>query len=233
MPELTVVMPVYNEAESVAAAIAEWTDVLDGLNIDYEVRVYDDGSRDATFATIQAEAERNRRVIAARHANRGHGPTVMRGYLEATGEWVFQTDSDREMSASAFPELWQRRNEYDFLIGTRAQRQSPLTRRILTEGSRAVVALLFGRVVTDVNAPYRLMRGSWLRPLLPAISADAAVPNIILSGLASTTRARVLEIPVIHRERRSGTSSINVRRMINLSRRAVADAFRVARRMRR
>jgi dolichol-phosphate mannosyltransferase len=225
---LSVVMPVYNEQHAIEAVIAEWTGVLDAMGVDYELRVYDDGSRDQTSAILQRIAARNPRVIASSHANRGHGPTIMRGYAEARGEWVVQTDSDGEMAAAALEKLWRSRAHYDFLLGSRDGRHSPRHRRILTGGSRLVTAALFGRGVRDVNSPFRLMRGTWLRKQLRRIPADAAVPNIILSGLAGRTGARILELPVPHTGRRTGATSLNLRRIAKLSARAVLDALRVA-----
>lgn len=221
-------MPVYNEERAIEAVIADWTGVLDAMAVDYELRVYDDGSRDGTAAILQRIAASNPRVIATSHANRGHGPTIMRGYTEARGEWIVQTDSDGEMAAAGFERLWRSRDQYDFLLGSRDGRHSPRHRRILTGGSRLVTAALFGRGVYDVNSPFRLMRGSWLRKQLERMPADAAVPNIILSGLAGRTRARILEIPVPHTNRRTGATSLNFRRIGKLSLRAVLDAFRVA-----
>jgi glycosyltransferase involved in cell wall biosynthesis len=221
-------MPVYNEEEAIEGVIAEWVEAIDPIVGNYEIRVYDDGSRDGTAAKLQNLAARYPKVVAASHANRGHGPTIMRGYLESNAEWIFQVDSDGEMPATAFPSLWKRRAEYDVVIGSRDGRSSPLHRRILTKGSRFVIALLFGRRVRDVNAPYRLMRGSWLREQLQRMPADAAVPNILLSGLAGRGKARVLEVPVPHTGRRTGSTTLNLKRIARLSLRAVLDAIRVA-----
>jgi dolichol-phosphate mannosyltransferase len=227
-PDLSIVMPVYNEAEALEGVVAEWMAVLDAESIDYEMRIYDDGSRDGTPEVLRRLAANNPRIIATTQENRGHGPTLMCGYAEARGEWVFQTDSDGEIEAISFPSLWSVRDGYDFLVGEREGRLSPMHRKVLTSGSRAVVALFFGRSVMDVNSPYRLMRSAWLRHVLPLIPADAAVPNVILTGLAAKTRARVFTTAVTYRARRSGATSLNLRRIAHLAVRAVIDAARVA-----
>ena len=157
-PELSVVMPVFNEAAAIGEALQEWTDELDGLGIDYEIRVYDDGSRDATPDVLSQLAKENPRLVVERHENKGHGPTILRGYREAPAPWVFQTDSDGEMDVGGFAALWERREEYDFLFGTRAGRESSPARWLVTRVSRLSVWLLFARGVSDVNTPYRLMR---------------------------------------------------------------------------
>lgn len=227
-PALSVVMPVYNEEESIESVLAEWTAALEQTGADYELRVYDDGSRDRTAAILQRAAAADRRIISSTHSNRGHGPTLMRGYEEARGEWVFQTDSDGEMPASTFETLWRLRESHDVILGSRIGRDSPAHRRLVSRGSRAVTALLFGSRVADVNTPYRLMRGSWLREQLAVIPPDAAVPNILLSGLVMKTRARLAEVPVQHVNRRTGRTSLNLRRIVHLSLRAIVDSVRVA-----
>jgi dolichol-phosphate mannosyltransferase len=227
-PALSVVMPVYNEEGSIEAVLAEWTAALQQTGADYELRVYDDGSRDRTAAILQRASAADPRIISSTHGNRGHGPTLMRGYQEARGEWVFQTDSDGEMPASAFGTLWRLRESHDVVLGSRAGRESPAHRRLMSRGSRVITALLFGNRVADVNTPYRLMRGSWLREQLAVIPPDAAVPNILLSGLVTRTRARLAEVPVQHVNRQTGTTSLNLRRIVRLSLRAIADSVRVA-----
>jgi glycosyltransferase involved in cell wall biosynthesis len=230
MPALSIVMPVYNEADALERVVAEWVAMLDAASIDYELRIYDDGSRDGTGEVLRRLAGNNPRIVAATHENRGHGPTLMRGYAEARGEWVFQTDSDGEIEVISFASLWAERDRFDFLVGERVGRLSPAHRKVLTAGSRAVVALFFGRAVADVNSPYRLMRGAWLRGVLPLIPADAAVPNIILTGLAAKSGARIFATPVTHVARRSGKTSLNFRRIARLAVRAVIDTASVARR---
>jgi glycosyltransferase involved in cell wall biosynthesis len=85
-------MPVYNEGGGIATVNATWQTVLSGLHIPYEVRVYDDGSTDDTGAVLDGLAERYPEMRVTHQSNRGHGPTVLRGYRDATGVWVFQVD---------------------------------------------------------------------------------------------------------------------------------------------
>ncbi len=207
-PELSIVMPVYNEAAVIAQVVTSWLGELDRLDIDWEFLAYDDGSRDETRGILERLAERQPGLVVTSKANSGHGPTILRGYREARGEWVFQVDSDDEMAPEHFAELWNRREDYDLLVGRRHHRDSPLARRAITALSRATVWILFGRAVTDVNAPYRLMRRSSLATLLPAIPAETFAPNVIISGLAARRGLRVREVPVPHRGRRTGTVSI-------------------------
>ena len=192
--ELSVVMPVYNEAGAVGGVVRSWVTELDRLQIRYEFLLYDDGSRDETATVLRQLALTSPPLVVKSHLNMGHGPTIMAGYRDATGEWVFQVDSDDEMSPDSFERLWSRRADFDLLLGCRKDRQSPLARRIISAGSRAVVGAVFGRGIRDVNTPYRLIRRSALTVLLPRIPSRAFAPNVIMAGLAVRERLRIDEI---------------------------------------
>jgi dolichol-phosphate mannosyltransferase len=232
-PELTVVVPVYNEEGAIAGVLAEWAVALERLEIDYRLAVYDDGSRDGTPRILGDLAERDRRLLVVRHANRGHGPTILRGYREARSPWILQIDSDGEMAASHFGTLWSPRESYDFLVGARQDRVSVPLRRLVSAGSRASVHALLGRGVRDVNSPYRLMRRERLQPLLDLLPEDPFAPNVLLSGLAARAGLRLFETPVPHEGRRTGTGSLNLRRLWAGIARSFVDTLKTAVRARR
>jgi dolichol-phosphate mannosyltransferase len=230
--ELSVVMPVYNEADAVGPVVSAWAEELDRLKIRYELLVYDDGSRDRTADVLRRIASGRHQVVVKSHANMGHGPTISRGYREAAGEWVFQIDSDDEMSPDGFEQLWTRRAAYDLLLGCRQDRNSTAARRIISFGSRAIVRLLFGKGLWDVNTPYRLIRRSALAAMLTRIPARAFAPNVIMSGLAVRDGLRVYQVRVPHQVRRAGTASIAGWRQWRTALRCATETASVARRER-
>ncbi len=231
-PCLSVVMPVYNERDGIAHVLDAWSSALDGLGASYELLVYDDGSRDGTDEVLAAAAAHTPHLQVVRHQNIGHGPTILRGYRQARGRWIFQTDSDGEMDAGAIAELWSRREDYDFLLATRVGRSAPLARRAVTWVCRQAVALAFGAGIADVNVPYRLMRASELRRLLPLLPDDTFAPNVILSGLAIRDRLRVFQTPVRHINRRHGRSSLGNLTILGPATRALRQTIAIARRVR-
>ena len=206
-PELSLVVPVHNEAGVVARVLTAWAGEVERLGVDYELRAYDDGSRDETPRVLAALTARLPRLRVARHDNVGHGPTILRGYREARGRWVFQLDSDDEMGPESFEALWRRREDFDLLLGTRAGRADSPQRRLVSRAARAGVRL-FGRGITDANTPYRLVRATALATLLPRVPARAFAPNVMMSAWAVREGWRIHEQPVPWRARKVGAGSL-------------------------
>jgi len=209
MVDLTVVMPVYNEEGAIAAVLGAWSAALAALHIDYQIAVYNDGSKDGTLAVLNSIALDNQRVAVVDKPNSGHGPTILQGYWDhLASPWIFQIDSDGELGPEKFAELWERRQHYDFLIGNRVQRDSPLPRKVMTWVSRYLVWLLYGRAIFDVNCPYRLFRPASVGPYLKRIPSVTFAPNLVLAGLAALLRLRVYQTEVVHTDRQTGEVSI-------------------------
>ncbi len=207
--DLAVIVPVYNEAEIIRTVLNTWTSMLDSLDISYVIRVYNDGSRDGSLDEIRAAAGVHDRITAIDKPNSGHGPTILRGYRESgDAEWIFQMDADNEISCKQFPKFWSRRQEYDFMIGSRENRTGSLSRQGISLVSRLVVRAFYGAGISDANAPYRLMRTSMFNSLFATIPADTFAPNVIVSGMALKKRLRVCEIAVPFESRKTGKPSL-------------------------
>lgn len=220
-------MPVYNEAEGITEVVADWTSRLDGLGLSYEFLLYNDGSKDETGARLDELATRYPSVRAIHQTNRGHGPTILRGYREARGDWVFQTDSDDEIPASAFESVWARREGFDAVFGIRTGRPSGAGRRLLTRGAALAVRLLFGRGPRDTNVPFRLVRREVLQRLIDHIPGDTFAPNVILSGLTARHAVRFTEVPVPAVARRLGQTTIIGMKTLKLGARAARQTLAV------
>jgi glycosyltransferase involved in cell wall biosynthesis len=224
--DLVVVMPVYNEADCIASVIRSWLETLERLDIAARVRVIDDGSTDGTPEVLRGFAS-DARVDVVRTPNSGHGPTILAGYRSAASEapWVFQVDSDGELDPADFPPLWRARRQYDGVFGGRTNRAQSLGRRALSAASRTAVRLLFGGGVEDVNVPFRLMRTEVLGELLERIPLSTFAPNVIIAGEFGRRGLRVLNVPVTHRPRRTGTSSVANLRLLRLAARSARQTL--------
>lgn len=207
--DLKVIIPVYNEEGAIKNVIEDWASKLSSLQIKYQIITYNDGSKDNTLAFLQSLEKEYPSLKVVDKQNSGHGPTILKGYKEnSDAEWLFQVDSDDELKAAEFSKFWEARNDFDFLIGIRQHRDSPFVRVITTQISRLVVSLFYGAKVTDVNAPYRLMRTSAFKEEFAKIPAGTFAPNLIVSGLASVKKLRVKQFDVTHHSRQTGEVSI-------------------------
>jgi glycosyltransferase involved in cell wall biosynthesis len=137
MPELSVVMPVYNEASVIEGVVAELKrDICDHFG-GAEIVMVNDGSTDDTAAILDRLAAEDSR-IKVHHAaqNRGHGPTLRQAFDESTGEWILQIDSDVQQVPAEFWQLWERRDDGDLVMGMRRIRRNGRHRVIVSAAAR-------------------------------------------------------------------------------------------------
>ena len=169
----------------------------------------DDGSTDGTTDLVRDLALRHRQVVLRVKENEGHGTTVLTGYREAVGlaDWVFQVDSDDEIPATEFTQLWAARQGVDAVLGVRTERGQGVARLVITTAARLSVRALFGARVRDANCPFRLMRSAALAPLLSRMPTEMFAPNVPISG-ALAARGSVAQVPVSHHDRAAGESSL-------------------------
>jgi dolichol-phosphate mannosyltransferase len=211
---LTVVMPIYNEEEIITSVVNSWLDVLRNLHVQFSFLAYNDGSKDNSLLKLKDLSNKNAELCVRNKPNSGHGPTILEGYRESSSKWIFQVDSDNEMGADHFKELWEIRNDYDLVIGKRIQRAGPPSRRIITFLSRVTITIFYGFGIADVNAPYRLYRRDKFIDAYQKIPLNTFAPNVLLSGYAIRKKLKFIEIPVPTKLRETGEVSIRKCKLI-------------------
>jgi dolichol-phosphate mannosyltransferase len=218
MTDLAVVIPVYNEEEIIGTVINDWYNCLTSLNINFEIHLYNDGSKDNTQFEIRKAAENKPQVVLHNKENSGHGPTILKAYKENhSSNWLFQVDSDNEISSTYFPELWNEREKYDFLIGQRQYSNRPVARRIVSWFAKISVHLFYKKGITDVNIPYRLMRTSKFLHFFQTIPVTTFAPNVIITGIALKNKFRIKKINVEYKSRQTGKVSIKKFKLLKSS----------------
>jgi glycosyltransferase involved in cell wall biosynthesis len=207
---VTVVMPAWRESEIIEAAVREWHDEVTSKIEGAKLIVVDDCSPDDTGAILMRLAEELPELEPAlQKVNRGHGPSVRIGLDLAQTEWVFQTDSDRQFVPSEFWNLWNVRDDQDFVLGRRSTREDGWFRVFITNGVRIANLLLWGVWVRDANCPFKLMRREPMQEVLRRIPKDAFIPMIHFSILARKMGKRVRVVSVTHLPRTGGTQSLS------------------------
>lgn len=218
MESIAIIIPVYNEAEIITIVLESWLEVLSGLNLDFHMFVINDGSTDQTWQVV-SKFQTNARITLMKQANSGHGPSIYRGYQLAASQydWVFQTDSDNEIQAQEFLKIWEARSGHDAVLAMRTGRQQSMLRSLMSGMSRWIIRSVFGSRIPDVNAPFRLMKGTLLTSLLTYIPPHAFAPNLMLTALMNLQPVRLHNVAVILQERTTGVVSISGKKAVRVS----------------
>jgi glycosyltransferase involved in cell wall biosynthesis len=210
-PALSIVVPVYNEEESVGPLVAAVREALaDGPA--WELLLVDDGSRDATAtvaAQLAAEDARVRLIRLAR--NYGQTPAMQAGFDHARGRVVVSMDGDLQNDPRDIPHLIAKLEEgYDLVAGVRQRRQDKLiTRKVPSYVANRVIRSITGVSITDNGCSLKAYR----RELLQRMHLYSEMHRFIPAVAAATAGARITEIPVRHHARRYGTSKYGLSRV--------------------
>ncbi len=210
MVTLSVVVPLFNEAES----LHELYEALDGVLSLYgdhgELIFVDDGSTDGSFEVLRALRDKDGRVkIVQLRANRGKAAALAAGFREASGESIVTLDADLQDDPKEIPKLLAKLEEgYDLVSGWKARRQDPWSRRFLSAIFNRVTAFLTGLRIHDFNCGLKAYRRAVINELKLHGELHRFIP-----ALASWQGFRVAEIEVEHRPRRYGRSKYGMERI--------------------
>ena len=208
-PDLTFVMPAYNEeaniAQSVNAARAAMSRlVVQGRIGSWEIVVVDDGSDDRTADEVRAMDTLPVRLVT-HHRNRGYGAALRSGFDAAEGRLVFFTDADLQFNADEIDRLLPWVARYDIVAGYRSPRQDPWVRRANAAAWGIALYGAFGLDVTDVNCAFKLFRREVLDGL--EIDSEGAFVNAEILLKASQRGATIKQVPVSHFARTVGNQT--------------------------
>lgn len=221
LASLSIVVPAFNEAASIAQTVADALEVGARVTDDLEVLVCNDGSRDAT-ATLARSSDPRVRVLD-RRINRGIEASMRALYAHATRDWIFLMSADRQWPMTALePMAAAAASGADFVIGVR-----PNKREVYTP-YRQVISWSYERIVRALGAPggdpgsIKLARRQWLHTAVAARGVFAEGERVIRAARAG---ARVVEVPVEFNRRGAGKATGARRDVVT---RALFDAVRVA-----
>jgi len=236
MDSLYIVIPAYNESETIRQVIDDWYPIIEqhnGRGISRLI-IIDDGSKDNTYEIMLEYAKDRPLFTPLQKPNSGHGATVLYGYryaLEHGADYVFQTDSDGQTLPSEFAPFWDARESFDMVIGWRKGREDGLSRIFVTKVLKYVVYLCFGVFVTDANTPYRLMKAETLRRYIDIIPKDYNLSNVILSVIYARKKCAVKYMTITFRPRQGGVNSINMKRIFQIGKKALSDFREINRKL--
>lgn len=205
---LSVVIPVFNETESVGPLHAELTAALAGT--DYELVFVDDGSTDATPQSVEELARSDGRTRLVRlQRNFGKSAAYSAGFDAAAGEVVVTIDGDLQDDPRFIPQLVAKLDEgFDLVVGWKQNRlENEPSKTLPSRVFNGLVHAVFGLRLHDSNSGFRAMR----RAVAAGLELYGDLYRFI-PELAFRRGFRVVEIPVQHRRRRFGRSKYGVSR---------------------
>lgn len=188
--ELSVVVPAYNEAESLPE-LAEWIDrVCTGSSIDYEIIIIDDGSSDSSWDVIKHLSEGNSRIRGIRfRRNYGKAAALQTGFGVSSGEVVITMDADLQDSPDEIPELVRmiREEKYHIVSGWKKKRYDPFIKRTTSKLYNYTARKFSGIKLHDFNCGLKAYDGEVVRSIevygemhryIPMLAREAGFRNI-------------------------------------------------------
>jgi glycosyltransferase involved in cell wall biosynthesis len=208
---VSVVIPVYNERESVRPLAQELLAVLRALGRRTEVLFVDDGSTDGTSEVLAdlAAAEPEIAVVRLRR-NFGKAAALMAGFREARGDAIVTIDGDLQDDPAEIPRLLAELEAgADLVSGWKRERQDSWSKRAASRVFNAVTSRMSGVPLHDLNCGFKAYRAEVVRSL--ALTGDQ---YRYIPVLAANEGFRVSEVPVNHRPRSFGSSKYGLERYV-------------------
>jgi len=210
---LILILPLYNEEEVISHVLETWVTTLSKFNLNYQIIVINDGSRDKSLAVAQKAASCLENIQIITGENSGHGLAITKGYqiaIEKSPDWIFQCDSDDQISSDQFYKLWNEREACELVLGNRKEREDPLLRIIGSNALSLLLNSLFKLRMNDYNCPFRLIKTDLLRKFYQQYTQPFFAPNIFIS-IFFAQHSRVKSIQISHSMRRTGRPSLNIK----------------------
>jgi len=199
-PEISLVIPVFNEEDNLKPLTEEILEVLNPLGKGFEVIFVDDGSTDGSLAILRELARKYSfiRVLRFRY-NCGQTAAFDAGFKASRGEVVVTMDADLQNDPHDIPLLLDRLNEYDLVCGWRYERNDRWIRRISSRIANWVRNKLSDEQIVDVGCSLKAFRRESLKSLKLYRGMHRFFPTLIkMEGF------KVIEVKVHHRPRRYG-----------------------------
>ena len=223
---LYIVMPAYNEEETIEMVIKDWYKVLDMAGDKSKIVIADNNSKDSTYKKLMSLKKKYPKLDVIKNMVPGHGPTVIKLYKHAIKEkadFIFQTDSDGQTNPNEFKLFWEQRNKYDAILGNRVVRGDGKSRKFVEKTLCFILRMIFGVKLNDANAPYRLMKSSLVNKYINNFKEDYNLPNVMLSTYFKYYNENMKYETISFKPRQGGVNSINIKKIIKIGWKALSD----------
>lgn len=214
MPQISIVVPVYNEAPNADALVEELRTTADRLTVTSEIVLVDDGSHDDTFARLTAAAGNDPRFLLVRlMRNFGQTAALAAGIDHATGAVIVTMDGDLQNDPADIPRLLATIDAgYDVVTGWRRDRKDPfLSRKLPSMIANAIIGATTNVSIHDHGCGLKAFRAD----IAKSLKLYGEMHRFI-TAIAGDLGAAVTEIPVNHRPRLRGQSKYGISRTVRV-----------------
>jgi len=209
--DLSIIVPLYNEEESVTPMYEAITQSVDRMGVDYEILFVDDGSKDETVAVASklAAIDKRLRIIKFRR-NYGQTPAMAAGIDNARGKILITMDGDLQNDPDDIPMLVTKLNEgFDIVVGWRHNRQDKLiTRKIPSKIANWLIGKITGVPIKDNGCSLKAYRADVIKKIPLYSEMHRFIPA--MTSLAGT---KIAEVKVKHHARAFGESKYGLNRI--------------------
>ena len=207
-PELSIIIPVCNEEESVGKLHEELLSVLRPLGKTFEVIFIDDGSRDRTFAAL---SQLKPATVIRFSRNFGKSQALQAGFEEAKGTYLITMDGDLQDDPREILNFLHdiQKKDADVVVGWKQKRLDPSNKKIASRIANSVTRMLTGVKIHDMNCGFKIFKSEVAKELILYGNLHRFIPAI-----AASLGYRVDEMPVNHRQRQFGRSKYGAWRLL-------------------
>ncbi|UCD03897.1 MAG: glycosyltransferase family 2 protein [Candidatus Woesearchaeota archaeon] len=205
MKELSVIVPVYNESESVKKTLEDLKEVLKGVkNLKYEIIVIEDKSTDDSYNVLKKISG----IKLLQHkVNRGYGASLKTGMNNSKYDYILITDSDGSYPMKEIPNLLKYIPDYDMVIGNRHKKSVPFLRRFPKWVLRVLASFLSKNKVLDLNSGLRIFKKIIAKEFWKLLPERFSFTSTMTMA-CFTHNYPVKYVPISY-HKRSGSSSIH------------------------
>jgi glycosyltransferase involved in cell wall biosynthesis len=210
---LSVVVPLYNEEESIREVTDKIVQACSRFEFAWEIVYVDDGSTDLTWQLIEQLKSSVENLHAVKfRKNYGQTSAMVAGFEYARGEIIVTMDGDLQNDPSDIPKLIEKLNEgYDIVSGWRKDRKDSYSRVLPSKIANRIISSTTGVRLHDYGCSLKAYRAECIKPLRAYGEMHRFLP-----ALASMTGARITELPVMHHPRKFGVSKYGFNRIFKV-----------------
>ncbi len=212
--DISLVIPLYNEEESLPELISWINDVMSRNGFSYEAILIDDGSSDKSWKVIEELALGNKNLKGIKlRRNYGKSAALQKGFETATGDVVITMDADLQDSPEEIPELYRmiKEEDYDLVSGWKKKRYDPISKTIPTKLYNATLRMMSGIKLHDFNCGLKAYKND----VIKCVEVYGEMHRYIPYMAKKEGFRKIGEKVVLHQKRKYGVTKFGLERFIN------------------